>query len=117
MSRLASKRVNAMRRSIRTRSHIHGTAERPRLSVAVSLRHLTAQLIDDDKSVTLVYATTVGGKSTGTMSERAAAVGTELAQKASKAKISHVIFDRGAKAYHGRVKALADAARAGGLEF
>lgn len=117
MSRLDQKKVNATRRTYRVRSRLHGTTERPRLSVNVSNLHITAQLIDDDAHTTRVYATTVGAKLTGTMSEKAAQVGTDLAKKATRAKIGKAVFDRGPKSYQGRIKALADAARAGGLEF
>ena len=104
-------------RAKRTRAKIHGTAERPRLSVHFSNQHITAQVIDDDKKVTLAYVTTVGSKITGTKTERAAKVGTEIAKKAKSAKVSKVVFDRGAKLYAGRLGALADAARKEGLEF
>ncbi len=117
MNRLSQKQTNNQRRTYRVRSRLHGTAERPRFSINISNLHITAQLIDDNKKITLLYATTVGSKLTGTMSEKAAQVGAELAKKAAKTKIKKVTFDRGARAYHGRVKALADAAREGGLEF
>ena len=104
-------------RKKRTRAKIHGTAKRPRLSVHFSNMHITAQIIDDDKGVTLAYATTIGSKMTGSKSEKAALIGTEIAKKAKAAKISQVIFDRGAKLYAGRMSALADAARKEGLEF
>ena len=104
-------------RKNRTRAKIHGTAERPRLSVNISNIHVTAQLIDDDKGVTLAYATTVGSKQKGSKTELAAFVGSEIAKKAKKAKISKVVFDRGAHLYAGRLSALADAARKEGLEF
>ena len=104
-------------RAKRTRAKIHGTAERPRLSVNFSNLHITAQVIDDDKQVTLAYATTVGAKMTGTKSEKAAKIGAEIAKKAKAAKISKVVFDRGSKLYAGRMSALADAARKEGLEF
>ena len=109
--------MNNVFRAKRTRAKIHGTAERPRLSVHVSNQHITAQIIDDDKSTTLAYATTVGSKLTGTKTEKAAAIGKEIADKAKKAKIKTVVFDRGAKLYAGRISALADAARKEGLEF
>jgi large subunit ribosomal protein L18 len=84
----------------------------------VSNLHITAQLIDDEASKTLVYVTTVGQKSLkGNMSEKAAWVGTEIATKAKATKIKSVVFDRGGKLYHGRVAALADASRKAGLEF
>lgn len=117
MNRLAAKRTLAKRRQLRTRARLHGTAERPRLSVHFSNLHITAQLIDDDKQATLAYATTVGAKTSGTLSKKAMVVGEQIAKKAQAAKVKRVIFDRGAQAYHGRVKALADAARKAGLEF
>ena len=109
--------MNKLFRAKRTRAKIHGTAERPRLSVHISNKHITAQIIDDDKKTTLAYATTVGGKATGTKTELAQKVGAEIAAKAKKAKIKTVVFDRGAKLYAGRMSALADAARKEGLEF
>lgn len=118
MDRLTHKLHNRSLRQKRVRSTVSGTAERPRLSVHVSNMHITAQIIDDVAKKTLVYVTTVGDKAAkGTMSEKAAAVGTEVAKKAKAAKITSVVFDRGSKLYHGRVKALADAVRNGGLEF
>lgn len=109
---------NLKRRKHRVRSVVSGTSERPRLSVFISNKHITAQLIDDTKHATLAHATTVGQKQVaGTMSERAAFVGTEIAKKAKLKKVSRVVFDRNGRLYHGRVKAVADAARAGGLEF
>ena len=104
-------------RANRTRAKIHGTAERPRLSVNISNAHVTAQIIDDDKGATLAYATTVGSKQKGSKSELAAFVGSEIAKKAKKAKITKVVFDRGARLYAGRMSSLADAARKEGLEF
>lgn len=104
-------------RANRTRAKIHGTAERPRLTVHFSNQHITAQIIDDDKKTTLVYATTVGSKITGSKSEKAAEIGKMIGTKAKKAKISKVVFDRGSKLYAKRMAALADAARKEGLEF
>ena len=104
-------------RKNRTRAKIHGTAERPRLTVHISNMHVTAQIIDDDKGVTLAYATKVGSKAKGSKSELASYVGTEIAKKAKKAKINKVVFDRGARLYAGRMHALAEAARKEGLEF
>ena len=104
-------------RANRTRAKIHGTAERPRLSVHISNQHITAQVINDDEGKTLAYATTVGSKISGSKTEKAAAIGKEIATKAKKAKVKPVVFDRGAKLYAGRMSALADAARKEGLEF
>ena len=109
--------MKAVFRANRTRSKIHGTAERPRLTVHISNYHITAQVIDDDKQATLAYATTVGSKAKGTMTEKAAAIGKEIADKAKKAKVKKVVFDRGSKLYAGRMSALAEAARKEGLEF
>ena len=109
--------MNSLYRANRTRAKIHGTAERPRLTVHISNQHITAQIIDDDKKTTLVHATTVGSKLSGTKTEKAAAVGKMIGEKAKKAKITKVVFDRGARAYAGRLSALADAARKEGLEF
>jgi large subunit ribosomal protein L18 len=117
MNRLTHKKLNENRRANRTRTVVSGTTERPRLSVNVSNMHISAQIINDTTGKTLVYITTVGQKQTGTMSERAVWVGKEIASRAKKAKITKVVFDRGARKYHGRIKALADAAREGGMEF
>lgn len=105
-------------RAKRVRATVSGTTQRPRLSVHVSNNHVSAQIIDDSTSRTLAAASTVGQKTAaGTMTEKAAWVGTEIAKKAKAAKVAKVVFDRKSKLYHGRVKALADAARANGLEF
>ena len=109
--------MNKEFRANRTRAKIHGTAERPRLTVHFSNLHITAQIIDDDKKVTLAYATTVGAKMTGTKTEKAAKIGEEIAKKAKAKKVKKVVFDRGSKLYAGRMTALADAARKEGLEF
>jgi large subunit ribosomal protein L18 len=118
MSNVSSKLNNLIRRKNRIRSVVSGTSERPRLTVFISNKHISAQLIDDTKHTTIAAITTVGQKAaTGTMTAKAEWVGTEIAKKAVAAKIKAVVFDRNGKLYHGRVKALADAARAGGLEF
>ena len=109
--------MNKIFRTNRTRAKIHGTAERPRLTVHISNLNVTAQIIDDDKQATLAYATTVGKKLKGTKTEKAAQIGTEIAKAAKKVKINKVVFDRGSKLYAGRMSALADAARKEGLEF
>lgn len=117
MNRLMQKRRNAARRANRVRTAVRGSSEQPRLSVHVSNLHITAQIIDDSKGVTLAYATTVGQKLSGTKTELAAAVGKEIAAKAKQVKAQKVAFDRGSRKYHGRIKALADAAREAGMEF
>lgn len=118
MNRLQKKVQNFARRKNRVRASVIGTTERPRLTVFISNLHVTAQIIDDSKQSTLVYVSTVGSKtSTGTLTERAAVIGAEVAKKAKAAKISKVVLDRNGRIYHGRIKALADAAREGGLEF
>lgn len=117
MNKLTRKIQSANRRAYRVRSRVAGTEERPRLAVHVSNRHIMAQIINDDKGKTLVYVSTVGKKVSGPMTAQAAGLGTEIAQKALKAKIKKVVFDRSSKKYHGRIKALADAAREAGLEF
>jgi large subunit ribosomal protein L18 len=118
MSKLTGKQANTLRRANRVRSAVSGTASRPRLSVHVSNLHVSAQIINDETSQTLAAVSTVGQKAaTGTLSEKAAWVGTEIAGKAKTAKVKQVVFDRGSRLYHGRVKALADAARNAGLEF
>ena len=115
---LEHKLQNRQQRHRRVRSVISGTASRPRLSVTVSNLHITAQLIDDTAGKTLGYTSTVGQKTLkGSMTEKAAWVGEEIAKQAKTAKVKAVVFDRGGKLYHGRVAALADAARKAGLEF
>jgi ribosomal protein L18 len=109
--------MNKVFRANRTRAKIHGTKERPRLTVHISNLNVTAQIINDDTMTTLAYATTVGKKMTGTMSEKAAQIGTEIAKLAKKANISKVVFDRGSRLYAGRMSSLAEAARKEGLEF
>ena len=109
-----------LRRKKRIRSRVEGTTERPRLSVFRSLKHIYAQLVNDDQGVTLLG---VSDGSEGVSADgagkigKAKGVGTALAAKAKAAGITKVVFDRGGYRYHGRVKAVADGARAGGLEF
>lgn len=117
MSRISKKVDNLKSRKQRIRAKLNGTAERPRLSVTISNLHVSAQLIDDVNKRTIAQATTVGSKISGSMTEKAATIGTEVAKKAKAAKISQAIFDRNGRLYHGRVKALAEAARAEGLKF
>lgn len=107
-----------IRRKARIRGKISGTAQRPRLSVYRSSRYISAQIIDDQAARTLVAASEKElAKAQGTKSERAKLVGKLLAQKAVKEKITTVRFDRNGYTYHGRVQALADGAREGGLQF
>ena len=112
------KRDKAKRRQIRVRAALHGTAERPRLSVFRSSKHISAQIINDDEGKTIVSTSDTKIEDKGKAGiEVAALVGTELGKLAISAGVKKVIFDRGSYKYHGRVKALADAARKGGLEF
>lgn len=117
MAKLTKKQANSLQRARRVRTTVAGTAARPRLSVNVSNLHVSAQIINDEDGNTLAAASTVGQKVNGNLSEKAAWVGTEIAKKAKAAKVKQVVFDRGSRLYHGRVKALADAARNAGLEF
>ena len=99
------------------RSRISGTSDRPRLAVFRSNRYMYAQLIDDQKGMTLVSASDLSLSGKMNKVERAKTVGTTLADLAKKGNITKVVFDRGGFSYRGRVQALADAARAAGLEF
>jgi len=117
----ASRKELTHRRHARIRRRVFGTSERPRLSVFRSNNHTYAQIIDDTVHHTLAAASTVesdvlDGDNGGTQAA-AAAVGKAIAERAKKVGISQVVFDRGGKLYHGRVAALAEAAREGGLEF
>jgi large subunit ribosomal protein L18 len=117
MSQLTT-RQRRDRRHKRVRKHVYGTAERPRLAVFRSNRGVAAQLVDDTTGRTLAAASWLNvPKAKGTKAEQAAAVGKLLAENAKKAGIERVVFDRGGYLYHGRVKALAEAAREGGLDF
>ena len=114
-----TKREARERRHRRVRGRVAGTAERPRLVVFRSNRGIEAQLVDDQEARTLAAASWLNLKKTfkGNKSEQAAEVGKLLAANAKKAGIERAVFDRGGYLYHGRVKALADGAREGGLEF
>ena len=106
----------------RVRKRVTGTKERPRLNIYRSLSHLYAQIVDDENGKTVVAASTLDKElkesvKTGGNVEAAKAVGGLIAKRAKKKRIKQVVFDRGGYQYHGRVKALADAAREGGLEF
>lgn len=105
------------RRHARVRAKISGTPTRPRLVVFRSVAHIEAQLVDDLAGRTLAAVSDRNLKAKGTKSERAAAVGTALAKLALEKKLNNVVFDRGGYRFHGRIKALADAARAAGLTF
>ena len=104
-----------VRRHLRVRHKVQGTAERPRLVVFRSLKHITAQLVDDVQGRTLFTVTDT--KFDGKKSEKSAQVGKLVAERAKEAGITRVVFDRAGYQYHGRVKAVADGAREGGLEF
>jgi large subunit ribosomal protein L18 len=117
MSDLAKKLLNRSLRKGRVRSRVSGTANRPRLTVTISNIHVSAQLVDDTAGKTLAAATTVGQKAKGTMTEKAALVGADIAKKDKKAKVTAVVFDRNGRRYAGRLQAFADAARKEGLEF
>jgi large subunit ribosomal protein L18 len=111
-------RERRVRRHKRVRKHLFGTAERPRLVVFRSNRGIAAQLVDDGAGKTLAAASWLDVRTAkGSKSDQAAEVGKLLAQNAKKAGVEQVVFDRGGYLFHGRVKALADAAREGGLTF
>lgn len=122
MDRAKEKREARLRRHLRVRKKVRGTAERPRLVVYRSLEHIYAQVIDDTVGHTLVSASTIDGEVRKLLTgkkktEEAQIVGRVVAERAKNAGIQKVVFDRGGNKYHGRVKALADAAREAGLEF
>ena len=114
------KQVSRLRRHTRVRKHVRGTPERPRLAVFRSNKHIVAQVIDDVAGRTLAAASTVEkdlrGGATGNKAA-AATVGKLVAERAKAAGVTKVVFDRGGNLYHGRVAAVADAAREAGLEF
>ncbi len=103
------------RRHLRVRKNVAGTADRPRLVVFRSLKHITAQIVDDTTGRTMMTVTSVNLE--GKKSEKSVQVGKMIAEKAKAAGVSKVVFDRAGYKYHGRVKAVADGAREGGLEF
>jgi large subunit ribosomal protein L18 len=115
MSQTTLNKLN--RRRARVRATVSGTAMRPRLSVKITLTHIVAQLVDDTSAITLAYVSTVGADVKGSMTERATWVGEQMAAAAKSKKIKQVVFDRNGRIYHGRLHALAEAARAKGLEF
>jgi large subunit ribosomal protein L18 len=118
MAKIGIPRTNAdrrRRRHQRVRNHLAGTPARPRLVVFRSLKHIAVQLVDDDARRTLMAVSDQG--ITGTKTQRASEVGKRIAAKAKESGVSKIVFDRAGYRYHGRVKALADGAREGGLEF
>ena len=120
MIKKVSRNEMRIERHKRIRKSIDGNSERPRLNVFRSNANITAQIIDDEKGVTLVSASTLEKDlniANGGNIEAAKKIGAEIANRAKKAKITKVVFDRGGYLYHGRVKALAEAARENGLEF
>jgi len=122
MIKTVNRKAQTRKRHSRLRVKLMGTTEAPRLAVYRSTKHIYAQIIDDIKGVTLVSASSVDPElkskiSHGGNIEAAKLVGELIAKRAAKAKIKDVVFDRGGFLYHGRVSALADAAREGGLNF
>ena len=118
MVKKESKNVSRVRRHARVRAKISGTAETPRLCVYRSNKNIEAQIIDDVKGATLVASSSMSLKlENGSNIEAAKAVGKDIAEKALAKKIKKIVFDRSGYIYHGRVKALAEAAREAGLEF
>lgn len=118
MNRLQSKRTGLRLRKQRINERVKGNSNQPRLSVFVSNKHISAQIIDDSASKTIVSVSSKSNpKLSGNMSDKAKWVGSEVARLAKTKKIEHVVFDRNGKLYHGRVKLLAETARAEGLKF
>lgn len=122
MSAVANRVQGRKTRHQRLRKKVSGTGERPRLAVFRSLRQIYAQIVNDEKGQTVAAASSlklagVGKRAGTTKTQVARLVGGEIARRAKEAGVSRVAFDRGGYKYHGRIKALADAAREGGLEF
>jgi len=116
----AAKAASRQRRQVRGRKKIHGSTDRPRLVVTRSSKHITAQVVDDAVGKTLAYASTMEGDlrtTAGDKTEKAKRVGGLVAERAKAAGIDGVVFDRAGNKYHGRIAALADGAREGGLTF
>lgn len=111
------KLLNQKLRKARVRSSVHGTSERPRLSVNISNMQVSAQIVDDTKQFTIVASSSIGNKELKNLTEKAGFVGTDIAKKAKKAGLKTVVFDRNGRKYAKRLMALADAARKEGLEF
>ncbi len=122
MFKRVDRKAESRKRHLRVRNRVEGTPERPRLSVYRSLNHIYAQIIDDTKGVTLVAASTMDNGlkdqfSAGGNIEAAKVVGKAVAERALEKGVKKVVFDRGGHIYHGRIKALAEAAREAGLDF
>ncbi len=118
MKEIDNKKLHLIRRKLKIKARIKGDVSRPRLSVNISNRQVCAQIIDDSKHQTLVYVSSLSKpKLDQNLTKKAEWVGNEIAKKAQERKISKVVFDRNGKIYHGRLAALAEAARKGGLEF
>ncbi len=122
MDKLKAKQAALARRHRRVRGKVSGTAERPRLCVNRSNAHIYAQLIDDVSGRTIVSASSLDAELKGTLksganADAAKAVGEAVGRRAVEAGVTEVVFDRGGRLYHGRVKALADGARSAGLKF
>ena len=121
MSVNVDKRSARVKRHRRVRKKVFGTSEQPRLSVYKSIKHIYAQVIDDQNGVTLAAASTLSSdvrdKASSNNIEAAKLVGNEIGKKAVEKNITNVVFDRGGYRYHGKLKALAEAAREAGLEF
>jgi large subunit ribosomal protein L18 len=117
---MSTKTASRLRRQMRVRKKIFGLAERPRLVVSKSAKHISAQVVDDTLGRTLVSASTMEGDlrtASGDKSDKAKLVGELVAERAKAAGIENVVFDRAGHKYHGRIAALADGARSGGLGF
>ncbi|MAG28704.1 50S ribosomal protein L18 [bacterium] len=112
---IIKKQLNTKQRKARVRSNISGSANQPRVSVKSSLSGMFVQIIDDSKGATLASGSTKGLK--GTKTERASQLGEALGKKAIEAGVKTVVFDRGPKQFHGRIKALAESLRKSGLKF
>jgi large subunit ribosomal protein L18 len=109
-----------LRRQVRGRKKVSGTTDRPRLVITRSSKHITAQVVDDSVGKTLAFASTMEGEvrsQSGDKTDKAKLVGTKVAERAKAAGVDGVVFDRAGNKYHGRVAALADGAREGGLTF
>jgi large subunit ribosomal protein L18 len=117
---IKKKQLNKQRRHRRVRANVVGTKERPRASVFKSNRHIFVQFIDDKAGKTLVSSKIISNQKSkikGTKSEKAEKIGEMLAEKAKEAGINEVVFDRGGFKYHGRIKAVAEGLRKGGIKF